>query len=119
MNIVSRPLAPFGMEIIGMNLEEALRDETAARIRELWTEAGILLFRGTGTSAEAHLRLSRVFGDPQPSATAKMNLQENPYLMALRNAPGDKSSKTYTVFEVNGQKRTGWLGWHWDQAFMP
>ena len=119
MTFVSRPLAPFGAEIIGLDLEQPLSDETAAKIRELWVEAGILLFRGAGTSADAHLRLSRVFGDPQPSATAKLNLQENPYLMALTNTPGDKSSKTYTVFEVNGQQRTGWLGWHWDQSFMP
>jgi taurine dioxygenase len=119
MTFLSRPLAPFGAEIIGLDLEQPLSDETAAKIRELWVEAGILLFRGAGTSADAHLRLSRVFGDPQPSATAKLNLQENPYLMALTNTPGDKSSKTYTVFEVNGQQRAGWLGWHWDQSFMP
>jgi taurine dioxygenase len=119
MNLVSRRLAPFGAEIIGLDLERPLDEATAASIRGLWVDAGILLFRGAGSSADAHLRVSRVFGEPQPSATAKLNLKDNPYLMSLANKPGDTSSKTYTVFEVNGQQRTGWLGWHWDQSFMP
>lgn len=112
-----RRLSPFGAEIIGLDLEQPIDDDTAAALRAVWVDAGILLFRGAATSVDAHLRLSRLFGELRPSATAKMNLADNPYLMGLRIKPGDKSSDTYAAYEVDGQVRTGWLGWHWDQSF--
>jgi|GEM_PF-77379 len=112
-----RALSPFGAEIIGLDLEQPIAEHTASALRTQWVESGILLFRGAATSAEAHLRLSRCFGELRPSATAKLNLEGNPYLMGLRITPGDKSSDTYVAYEVDSQVRTGWLGWHWDQSF--
>jgi len=117
MTFVVRPLAPFGAEIIGLDLEQPISDAVAEAIRRVWIDAGIVLFRGAVTSADAHLRLSRCFGEPRPSATAKLNVKDNPYLMNLICGPADRNSNTFTVFEVNGAQRTGWLGWHWDQSF--
>lgn len=112
-----RALSPFGAEIIGLDLEQPIDEQTVAELRAQWVQSGILLFRGAATSTEAHLRLSRCFGELRPSATKKMNLADNPYLMGLRITPGDQSADTYAAYEVDGQVRTGWLGWHWDQAF--
>lgn len=112
-----RPLSPFGGEVVGFDLEREIDEASAAALRAAWVEHGILLFRGAATTVDAHMRLSRVFGELRPSATAKMNLADNPYLMGLRIKPGDKSSDTYAAYEVDGQVRTGWLGWHWDQSF--
>jgi taurine dioxygenase len=117
MTIVSKRLAPFGAEIVGLDLDQPVSEDDAEAIRRVWIDAGIVLFRGAGTSADAHLRLSRCFGEPQPSATAKLNMADNPYLMRLISGPKDRESNTFTIFEVDGQQRTGWLGWHWDQAF--
>ena len=58
-----------------------------------------------------------MFGDPQPSAVSRINDAKNPYLMTLDQRPGDASKETFTLFEIDGQQRTGWLGWHWDQSF--
>ena len=61
-----RPLSPFGAEVIGIDLddESALDGATCDALRHAWVENGILLFRNALHSEEAHLRLSRVFGDP-------------------------------------------------------
>ncbi|HEV8691337.1 MAG TPA: TauD/TfdA family dioxygenase [Ideonella sp.] len=117
--MIIRPLSPFGAEVIGLDLddERALDAATAQALREAWVEHGILLFRNALHSEEAHLRLSRVFGDPQPSAVSRINDVKNPYLMTLSQRPGDASGETFTLFEIDGQRRTGWLGWHWDQSF--
>ncbi|MGB8364206.1 MAG: TauD/TfdA dioxygenase family protein [Rhizomicrobium sp.] len=115
MSITVIPLTPFGCEIAGVDLEAELTAENAAAIRKAWVDHGIAVFRGLGTSADAHLRVSRCFGEPQPAATKKLNLDQNPLLMKL-----DQDDHTpVNIYEVDGQKRTGWLGWHWDQAFMP
>lgn len=114
-----RPLSPFGAEVIGIDLddESALDGATCDALRHAWVENGILLFRNALHSEEAHLRLSRVFGDPQPSAVKRINDVRNAYFMTLHQQPGDASKDTFTLFEIDGQRRTGWLGWHWDQAF--
>lgn len=119
MNIVVRPLSPFGAEIIGIDLdnEAALDGDISRTLRAAWVEHGILLFRGALHSEAAHLRLSRVFGEPQPSAVSRINDASNPYLMTLNQCPGDASKETFTLFEIDGECRTGWLGWHWDQSF--
>ena len=119
MDIIIRPLSPFGAEIIGLDLDDpnALDAKLRDKLLAAWVEHGILLFRNTLHSEEAHLRLSRVFGDPQPSAVSRINDAANPYLMTLNQTPGDASKETFTLFEIDGQRRTGWLGWHWDQSF--
>ena len=117
--MIIRPLSPFGAEVIGIDLDDNRTLDAAAcnALRDAWVEHGILLFRNALHSEEAHLRLSRVFGDPQPSAVSRINDAKNPYLMTLAQRPGDASGETFTLFEVDGQRRTGWLGWHWDQSF--
>lgn len=115
--VLARPLSPFGAEIIGVNLEQELSEDCIRSLRAHWIDAGILLFRGAATSTEAHLRLSRCFGELRPAATKQMNRKDNPYLMGLQITPGNKSADTYAAYEVDGQVRTGWLGWHWDQSF--
>jgi taurine dioxygenase len=121
MSLTIRPLAPFGAEVLGIDLDDeaALDDEVRAGLLSAWADHGILLFRNALRSEAAHLRLSRVFGDPQPSAVKRINDEHNPYLMKLAQRAGDTSGETYTLFEVGGQRRTGWLGWHWDQSFTP
>src|SRR6185369_6025220 len=51
------------------------------------------------------------------AAVARINDERNPYLMNLEQRPGDSAKDTFTLFEIDGQQRTGWLGWHWDQSF--
>ena len=119
MSITIRPLSPFGAEVIGIDFDDAEALDAAAcqALRDAWVEHGILLFRNALHSEAAHLRLSRVFGEPRPSAVSRINDERCPYLMTLSQRAGDASSETFTLFEIDGRRRTGWLGWHWDQSF--
>jgi taurine dioxygenase len=117
MHLMSRPLAPIGAEVIGIDLEKPLNQATVASIRELWIENGILLFRGAGKSPEAHIRLSECFGELQPAATVVNRSKENPLLMEVTHDPASEPLKTYTIYELFGQERSGFISWHWDQAF--
>lgn len=121
MSITIRPLSPLGAEVIGLDLEDkqALNESVKKQLIDAWIQYGVLLFRNALHSEEAHMRLSRVFGEPEPSAVKRINDASNPYLMTLRQKAGDNSSSMFALFEVDGQARSGWLGWHWDQSFMP
>ncbi len=114
-------LSPYlGMELRGIDLMKPISAETEKAILDAWIEAGVLLFPGAAEiDDEAHMRLSRVFGEMEPAATADMNNPDNPYLMTLAYDPEDKKPRFQQHYELDGVPRAGWLGWHWDQSFMP
>jgi taurine dioxygenase len=116
----TRPLAPgFGAEVIGVDLGRPIDAETTQAIREIWIEAGVVLFRGLDNDDEAQMRLSRVFGEMEPAATADLNDPDNRFMMTLAYDPEDKNPRFQQHYNVGGIDRAGWLGWHWDQSFMP
>ena len=120
MTLTTRPLSPhLGLEVIGADLTRPIDDATREAILAAWIEAGVLLFRGAGESDEVQMRLSSVFGEMEPAATADMNRPDNPYLMTLAYDPADTRPRFAQHYMVDGVTRAGWLGWHWDQAFMP
>jgi taurine dioxygenase len=115
-----RPLtAVFGAEIEGLDLCQPLSETTAKAIRSVWIDKGLLLFRGAAQDDEAQMRLSRLFGDMEPAATADLNDPDNRFMMTLAYDPEDKAPRFQQHYNVGGIDRAGWLGWHWDQSFMP
>lgn len=109
----------FGAEIAGVDLTRDLDEKTAEAIRRAWIEKGLLLFRGVSQDDEAQMRLSRLFGEMEPAATADLNDPNNAFMMTLAYDPADKSPRFQQHYNVAGTDRAGWLGWHWDQSFMP
>lgn len=117
-SITTTPLSPhIGLEVHGLDLERDFAEGTRQALQDAWTRGGVLLFRGCH-SAEAHLRLSRGFGELESSATPDLNIDNNPYLMELKYDPENRRGPA-TMMRVNGVERAGWLGWHWDQSFVP
>jgi len=120
MAIERIPLTPhLGLELRDIDLSEPIDDATRGAILDAWIDAGVLLFRGAGTSDEIHMRLSSIFGEMEPAATADMNNPDNPYLMTLKYDPEDTKPRFQQHYSLDGIDRAGWLGWHWDQSFMP
>ncbi|SCW60592.1 taurine dioxygenase [Sphingobium faniae] len=115
-----RALTPgFGAEIMGIDLSRPLDDATAAAIRDIWVEAGLILIRDPQADDEAQMRLSRVFGEMEPAATADMNDPANQYMMTLKYDPADEKPRFQTNYNFGGHDRAGYIPWHWDQSFMP
>ena len=120
MAIEVASLSPhLGLEVIGLDLEKPIDSATQDAILKAWIQAGVLLFRGAGRTDEIQMRLSQLFGEMEPAATADMNRPDNPYLMTLVYDPEDSQRGFSQHYTVDGITRAGWLGWHWDQAFMP
>ena len=118
--IERRPLTPdFGAEIIGVDLSKPIDEPTRRAIHDAWIDAGILLFRGADQDDEAQMRLSSIFGEMEPAATADLNDPTNKFMMTLAYDPADQTGRPAPFYNVGGIDLAGWLGWHWDQAFMP
>lgn len=119
MAIGKRPLSPhLGLEITGVDLGKPLDETTRQEIRDAWIDAGVLLFRGK-SDEDMHIRLSEVFGELEPGATEGLNSDANPYLMKLEHDPAAIDHRFAMQYEVDGIARVGFIGWHWDQSFMP
>ena len=98
------------------------RDLTAAErdaVWAAWIEYGLLLVRNPASDDAAQIRLSEMFGTLEPSATPQLNDPNNAVMMSLAYDPADPRGQFSQHYKVGGVDRAGWLGWHWDQAFMP
>lgn len=115
-----RELSPhIGAEVLGVDLNHPLSDEADRFVREAWTRYGVLLFRNPDHTDAAQLRLSRMFGELEPSAIKHLNSGESSYFFRLENDPSDPEGNANASYVYKGQTLAGWIGWHWDQAFMP
>jgi len=78
----------FGVEILDLNLQETLRDETIAEIRALWNEYGIVLVRGQDITPRQLIAYSRRFGELDLHETLKpFRHPDHPELFVLSTIP--------------------------------
>lgn len=118
--IETTPLAGgVGCRIDGLDLSRELSAAEADAAREAWVEYGLVLVRNPSSDDAEQMRLSRLFGEMEPSATPDLNDPENRFMMNLTYDPADANPQFAQHYNVDGIDRAGWLGWHWDQSFMP
>ena len=113
--------AGIGLEVEGLDLSRPLDDGTLEALRRLFVEAGVLVFRGVGTTPEAHIELSRAFGEVELHSNREAWVEGCPELIDISYRP--PSDPLFTdlqpVYDVGGAHLAGWLGWHTDQCFIP
>jgi taurine dioxygenase len=122
MALQTRPItAIFGAEIIGLDATGPVPDRTQQELYDLFVRYGVLLFRGAGVSAEAHLRVSRCFGEIERHSVKESWIEGMPELVDISYVPpanGERSANQ-PIYEVDGRLLAGWLPWHTDQCFTP
>ena len=112
MAIRTNALPTIGREVLDLDVA-AIDEATARDLMGLWREAGVLLFRGVGTSPETLLKLSRCFGELEPHPIESIRMQEYPELICLTNKGGLRGP----VYAFDGVPTYGRIPWHTDLAF--
>jgi taurine dioxygenase len=114
MNFAVKALpGKIGAELTGLRIDSAIAPATSAALRQVWLDAGVVLFRGLGTSPEALLRLSRCFGELEVHPIERFRLEGYPELIVLTNRDGPSGP----VYEFDGVPIHGRIPWHTDLAF--
>lgn len=110
----------IGLEVGGLDLSAPLDDATRAELWQLFIEAGVLVFPGAGTTPEAHIELSRAFGELELHSNREAWVEGCPELIDISYRPPSTagSSGVQPVYDVGGAHLAGWLGWHTDQCFI-
>jgi len=119
MALSIKPLAGnVGLEVGGIDLDAPLDADTGKALQDAFIQAGILLFRRAATSAEAHLSLSRCFGELQRHPVRENWAAGYPELVDISYRPALQGDSTVALYEVDGKRRGGWLPWHSDLKYM-
>jgi taurine dioxygenase len=111
----------IGLEVGGLDLSRPLDDETLEVLRRLFIEAGVLVFHGVGTTPEAHIELSRAFGELELHSNKEAWVEGCPELIDISYRPPADPNFTdlQPIYDVGGVHLAGWLAWHTDQCFIP
>ena len=101
----------FGAVVTGLTPAMLTEDEVRTELHALWADRGLVLFRGVD-GLDTQLALARLVGEPE----------DYPLLRGLDMPAAAKLSieideKTNGLFEVDGERRGGWLGWHKDTIY--
>ncbi|SFR88562.1 TauD/TfdA dioxygenase family protein [Sphingomonas jatrophae] len=113
MSLRTRALPTIGQEVLDLDLDTGLDEATEQALRDLWREAGLVLFRGVGTEPERLRRLSRVFGELEPHPIPDFRLPGHPDMILLTNRGGLRGP----VYAFDGVPTYGRIPWHTDLAF--
>ena len=88
MTIQFKPISEIiGAEIFGVDLSRPVDADTYGRIRRIWLDHNIVLFRGQqAMTPDDHMTFSRLFGTPDDhTTTSKWNLPDYPKIAVVSN----------------------------------
>lgn len=111
MSLQVTPLDNVGIEVSGLDINAPISSEIQAKLKELWYEHAIMVFRGQDISPENQIEFSRIFGPLEMHPLKATTSEEYPELFVLENG-GDKD-KFFTA-HYQGEEIVGRLDWHKD-----
>ena len=107
--------ADVGAEIVGLDLDRPIGKATQRALYDAWLQAGILLFRGIGTSSQRQLTLSRCFGELDVHPIEAIRLAGEPEIICL-SSRGDNDP---ILHSFDGEVVAGMIPWHTDLIYTP
>jgi taurine dioxygenase len=111
-NISPLPGQPaFGAWVTDLTPDDLDAPKVQARLRALWIDAGVIVFRGLKGGEESHLRLSRIFGKLIDHPLYRGRPDYHPELIELVYDGAQE------IYEVEGKAVGAWLPWHSDLIY--
>lgn len=104
----------YGAKITGLTFDHIRDERTAADLRQLWVDHGLILFKGD-TSIPFQIELSRVFGPLTSHPAKELIVEGHPELFLVRHDP----KKDPWVYQIGDKAVGAWNPWHFDLAFVP
>lgn len=111
MSLQITPLNNVGIEVSGFDINAPISSEIQAKLKELWYEHAIMVFRDQDISPEKQIEFSRIFGPLEMHPLKATTSAQYPELFVLEN--GGESDR-YMTAHYNGEDIVGRLDWHMD-----
>lgn len=100
-----RPLRPFGAIVSGISVAETAEDAQLQQLRQLLFEFQLLVIRDQVLTPSAQLRLTRCFGEVEPSIRrrpASHQVPGHPDILYLSNKPDSPTAEYGTAWHSDG-----------------
>ena len=101
----------FGAVVTGVTPDDLDNLAFHRSIKELWTQVGVIVFRGLEGGEESHLRLSRIFGKLNDHPLFRGRPDYHPELIPLLYDGRQE------LYEVDGKVVGAYLPWHSDLIY--
>lgn len=112
MTFQIRPIAgTFAHEVTGIDCGAPLAPETAATLRQAWSEHGVLVFRRQLLEEDALVRFSEAFGEPDRIVREDWASKKQEAIIYISNLL-DRNGKAI------GGLGAGEITWHSDQSYQ-
>jgi taurine dioxygenase len=109
-SLATRPLAPFGIEVMDIDLRRAHDAATIAALRAAWQRNGVALFRGQALEEADLVRFSACFGHLEIHVRREYLSPQHPEVLLVSNVRRDGR-----VIGILGDHE---VGWHHDQSYL-
>ncbi len=117
-SLETRPLAPaFGVEVLGIDLNEVTGDHLFPAIRAHFEEHTALLFRGQSMTPETHMRLATLFGPVEDRTADERKPGEAMAIPEVSNVRADGTTSGEMDLHTLNLKAN--FLWHSDSTFLP
>lgn len=103
----------FGAMVTNLSVEDITSSAIKKELRQVWLDAGVVVFRGLPDTTEVQIALSEVFGELAIHPVAAARVPGTETLQQLKNVPDNCD-----IYEVNGALRAGYLPWHLDLIYV-
>jgi alpha-ketoglutarate-dependent taurine dioxygenase len=111
MDLVAQVIeGSFAQEIKGLQVWQPLSKEHVEKLRLLWKQSGVLVFRRQSLSEDELANFSARFGDLEEHPRSEWNSTSNPKIVQLSNL------RNFTGQEIGGLG-AGEIDWHSDQSY--
>ena len=105
---------PFGSIVEGFNTEMLGDPQVGTDLYNLWIDRGLVVFRGVPGGEAEHIRLSKVFGEPEIHPLKGPGYDPAPEMADISY---DSSLGDLYEFE-DGTQKGAWLPWHFDLVYV-
>lgn len=110
MTIETRPLKNIGVEVLGVDMAAQQDPATVDRLKKIWAEHGIVLFRGQTLDEPGLVAFSACFGDLEIHVRQEYLSRDHPEILMISNIKKDG--------EAVGILSDREVGWHHDQIYQ-
>ena len=102
-----------GVEVSQLDIGDLADAGVRGALLDLWIDSGVVVFRGMDGGMDAHLALSRCFGELRHHPVRESWVEGHPELIHVGHRPEEGD-----VYEVDGEQRGAWLPWHSDLIYV-
>lgn len=105
----------FGLIVRGLTMAHLDQPDVQQRLRALWIEKGLIVFKDMEGGADGQVKLSACFGKPEVHPMKHGVNVERPELLDIVYRPGTDRGN---IFEVDGRRLGSFLPWHSDLIYV-